>query len=656
MVFGSKPKKPGSILPRDKRKISLLNSDFKTATGLEASLLKEFATHTLSPLQLVAGSDRKIQHGINKARNAIHAAGKPGHPGCGILDTDLIAAFDFLCLDWVFQVLEMKGLDSRVIARYKNLYKDNYSVVVVNNVQGRAVKNIRLSLRQGDLPSMHFFSYGIDPLLTFLDKRLRGILIASLPTYGPALQGAPPLPALEERYRVIGYADDVKPAITSMNEFLTVDNAMALFEKASGCQLHRDPSTKKCKFLPLARWRGTLQQEDIPCGYMSISDHLEMLGVELRATWTQTRKANGDALQSRIENTIRQWKSGKFMYLSLRSWSLNTYCLPKIWFRTHSVDLRVQDLTKITSKIKSWLYGDMLLKPEEMIMSRPVSFGGLGVHNVKMKALAGLITTFMETASNPKYSQSLYHNNLFRYYVLEDTSIPDPGLPPFYSGSFFATIKKVHEESPLNVTAMSEQQWYRLLLEENVTMEELETGESRFMACRVELASPWTDWEISWRLSRLPGLGPEHSSFLFKLLHQILPTQERVSRTSPTTNSLCKHRDCTGDSTEDIPHCLVYCRGNDGVGMKLVECARTVAPGQSVEQFLQLNLGVEESMELATVWWLSAGWLAIWNLRAAGKKIDHYLVRAQLEAKINLLRETRFAEATLILDRVIRNF
>ena len=92
------------------------------------------------------------------------------------------------------------------------------------------------------------------------------------------------------------------------------------------------------------------------------------------------------------------------------------------------------------------------------------------------------------------------------------------------------------------------------------------------------------------------------------------------------------------------------------VGMKIVYSARTVAPGQSVEQFLQLNLGVEESMELATVWWLSAGWLAIWNLRAAGKKIDHYLVRAQLEAKINLLRETRFAEATLILDRVIRNF
>ena len=109
---------------------------------------------------------------INMARNAIYAAGKPGHQGCGILDTDLIAAFDFLCLDWVFMVLEKKGVHREVIRRLQNLYRENLSIVVVNNVQGKAVRNIRLSLRQGDLPSMHFFSYGIDPLLTYLEKRL----------------------------------------------------------------------------------------------------------------------------------------------------------------------------------------------------------------------------------------------------------------------------------------------------------------------------------------------------------------------------------------------------------------------------------------------------------------------------------------------------
>ena len=61
-----------------------------------------------------------------------------------------------------------------------------------------------------------------------------------------------------ETYKLIAYVDDVKPSITSMNEFSVVDRGSALFEAASGCVLHRDPASGKVKFLPLGRWKGTL--------------------------------------------------------------------------------------------------------------------------------------------------------------------------------------------------------------------------------------------------------------------------------------------------------------------------------------------------------------------------------------------------------------
>ena len=202
---------------------------------------------------------------------------------------------------------------------------------------------------------------------------------------------------------------------------------------------------------------------------MTISDHLDMLGVELRATWIQTRKANGDEIQSRVEKTIRQWRSGKFMNLTLRSWSLNSYCLSKVWFRTHCVDIRQQDVNKISSSIKSWLYADQLLKPEELVMFRPATFGGLGIHHVKLKSLAALTRTFLETACNPSFQNSLYHSNLFRFHVLEDSSVPDPGIPLFYSLEFFKKIREVHKNSPLDITKMSEKQWYQLLLEDCCT-------------------------------------------------------------------------------------------------------------------------------------------------------------------------------------------
>ena len=129
MVFGSKPKKLTSIKPGDKRKISLLNSDFKVGTGLEARCFKKVTTHTLSPHQFVAGANRRTHHGINFARDAIDVASK-SREGCGILDTDYMAAFDYLVMHWVFKVLSKKGLCDQVISRLQNLYTDNITIVV----------------------------------------------------------------------------------------------------------------------------------------------------------------------------------------------------------------------------------------------------------------------------------------------------------------------------------------------------------------------------------------------------------------------------------------------------------------------------------------------------------------------------------------------
>ena len=124
----------------DKRKLSLLNVDFKVMTGLEAKRHRKIMTRTVSHLQLVAGADRRIHHGIALARDAIHAAGK-SRSGCGILDTDLIAAFDWMVMDWVKLVLAKKGMCEEAIARISNLYSESLSIVVVNNVPGRAINN-----------------------------------------------------------------------------------------------------------------------------------------------------------------------------------------------------------------------------------------------------------------------------------------------------------------------------------------------------------------------------------------------------------------------------------------------------------------------------------------------------------------------------------
>ena len=140
MVFGNKPgKKAKSLLISDRRKISLLNVDFKIMSGIEAARIRKSMTRTISPHQLVTGGDRRISHGVAKARDAIMAASST-KSGCGILDTDLVAAFDNMVLTWCYLVLEKKGLSTSVINRYRNLYSDHVSVVVINNIAGRVLR------------------------------------------------------------------------------------------------------------------------------------------------------------------------------------------------------------------------------------------------------------------------------------------------------------------------------------------------------------------------------------------------------------------------------------------------------------------------------------------------------------------------------------
>ena len=142
-----------------------------------------------------------------------------------------------------------------------------------------------------------------------------------------------------------------------------------------------------------------------------------------------------------MQDTINPWRAGKFMPLTMRPWSINCYVLSKVWFKCGSVDLRVADISSISKSIKSWLYADLLEKPSESVMCRPPNHGGLGVVSTKHKSLAILIRTFLETAAIPNFRHNLFHHTLYRYHILGDTMLGNPGFPPYYSVSFFNYIK-----------------------------------------------------------------------------------------------------------------------------------------------------------------------------------------------------------------------
>ena len=121
-------------------------------------------------------------------------------------------------MDWVFKVLLKKGLSPLSIERIRRYYEDSLTVPIVNCIPGRKIMNKRLTLRQGDCPSSLWFGFAIDPLLEYLSKRLSGIPLISKPSFGPLnINSKGKLDPIEEKFKLIGYCDDVKPAICKKN-------------------------------------------------------------------------------------------------------------------------------------------------------------------------------------------------------------------------------------------------------------------------------------------------------------------------------------------------------------------------------------------------------------------------------------------------------
>ena len=125
---------------------------------------------------------------------------------------------------------------------------------------------------------------------------------------------------------------------------------------------------------------------------------------------------------------------------------------------------------------------------------------------------------------------SLFHTWLYNYHVEGQTDLPDPGFTPYYDKKFFNIIREVKEDTPLNPAHMTVKEWYRLLLEKNKTMRQVDQGRMELVPCKVEEKEPLVFWGESYRISRLHGLSSDSKSFLFKMIHTLLPSKERIHR------------------------------------------------------------------------------------------------------------------------------
>ena len=179
------------------------------------------------------------------------------------------------------------------------------------------------------------------------------------------------------------------------------------------------------------------------------------------------------------------------------------------------------------------------------------------------------------------------------------------------------------------------------------------TDTKQFKPCRAEIASPSTDWALSWKMCRLQGLGSDLATFNFKLLHKLLVTKERIHHLTPASSPLCNH--CS-NTNEDLLHALIYCEYNQDAGNKLLSTVQQYIPAMSGPALLRLELAdLPEDDEFSLTFFASSILMFIWEKRMTRSRISLFDIRATLEAKCLLLRKTRLAHHVPILEEMLIN-
>ena len=194
----------------------------------------------------------------------------------------------------------------------------------------------------------------------------------------------------------------------------------------------------------------------------------------------------------------------------------------------------------------------------------------------------------------------------------------------------------------LNIKTMSVKLWYKHLLEVQVTHTEPEDP-SALVPCRVERLAPDIDWGRSWLAVCVPGLTPEMRSFLWKMLHCILPTQDRLHRMNmPNASSpLCVQ--CTAGKLDDIEHALLRCSKIKPGADFLLKTLKSEIPDLTLERIKYLDFRTED---LLVPTYLTAATLSqLWISRICSRNFSWQSIRSNVEQSILLLRKSRYKVA-----------
>ena len=170
-----------------------------------------------------------------------------------------------------------------------------------------------------------------------------------------------------------------------------------------------------------------------------------------------------------------------------------------------------------------------------------------------------------------------------------------------------------------------------------------------FSPCRMEQNLPSLNWSNIWLRARLKVLSSDATSFCFKMLHDLLPTEHRLSTILGNTSPRCKFY-CQDEATADLQHCLLTCNLVQNVSRWLFSVIELQLGSEPLSlDVLTLNLDLSDG----AIWVVVNTLLFCWNKRRMGRRATVEECQACLVAELNMMCDTKHHNTAVVALEII---
>ena len=385
--------------------------------------------------------------------------------------------------------------------------------------------NLLFSFRQGDPISMMLYLIYIEPLLVMLGNKLQGLRF-------------PHFQEIDD-----DYCDDVEILVEREEDLITAEEIFRKFESCAGAMLNR---SSKSKIMGIGGFQG---RNIWPLPWLKVEERLKIFGIYIYPTFEKILEENWSELLNKFRGKLYSWNLRSLDTFQQRVDVLQIFGTSKLWYLCQVLPLPPKFASKFESIMWKFVWVGKLEKLALDETKNPRDQGGLNIVCIRSKADALFLRQTCRMLAEPDLN-SFKHLKYWVGLYLQD-ALPDMGTgmhadrTPYYFQHLQQLFMDAHAIEIINVNRLNAVS----------TREIYQDFTSSFPPPKIVYKYENLPWDDIWDRLNRPVIASHVRDVMFLVIHNILPTRQRLFRLNKCRSDQCDQ----GDGLEDVEHMFTGC-------------------------------------------------------------------------------------------------